>query len=110
MAPFREALCGYGFIFNIFAFLQIIIVNAADGTVTPSFGCAVLEMKRPIYLCLGDVHKRKLAMLTLASQQNRLVSLLVVVNIYITMGLLPAFVFKNPRYDDVLNVSLDCFS
>lgn len=78
MAPFREALCGYGFISNTFAFLQVIIVNAADGTATPSFGCAVLETKRPIYLCLCDVHKRELAMLTLASQQNRLVSLVVV--------------------------------
>lgn len=109
MAPFREALCRYGFIFNIFAFLQIIIGHAADGTVTPSFGCAVLETKRPMCLCLGDVHKRKLAMLTLASQQNRLVSL-GVVNISIIMGLLPAFVIKNPRYDDALKVSLDCFS
>lgn len=81
MAPFREALCGYGFIFNIFTFLHIIVVNAADGAVTPPFGCAVLETKRPICRCLGNVNKRKLAMLTLASQQNRLVSLLVVVNI-----------------------------
>lgn len=39
------------------------------------YGCDILEPKRSMSLCLVDKHMRKLAMLALATQQNRLVSL-----------------------------------
>lgn len=77
MAPIMEALCRYGFIFNVFAFFRSLLLIKPSKAISPPYGCAVLEPIRPIYLCFGDKYMRKLAMLTLASQHN---SLLVAVN------------------------------
>lgn len=57
-----------------FFFRSLLLVKPSK-TISPPYGCVVLEPKRQIYFCLVDKYMRKLAMLTLASQQNRLLSL-----------------------------------